>query len=221
MKLLTAIQKAIPDKKAFDNTHLKLLYSNMHPETREEVIYRRNGKSVDKIIEFDVQTNSKIKTTHYDYFNDKKIRSIDEFDRITGKKLKTINYVLYKSIDEFDPETGKKLRTINFNVKDENKISSIQEYDQETGKIVTISIYKRDGKTVSIIKKIDPITEKVTSWVNNTNTDIKPVTPVISSKSSIFTRNYDNIKSMDNRNKEDIAQLIDNLYANNLKFENI
>ncbi len=218
MKLLTAIQKAIPENKAFDSAHLKLLYSNLQPETREEVIYRRNGKSVDKIIEFDIQTNSKIKTTHYDYFNDKKIRSIDEYDRLTGKKLKTINYVLYKSIDEFDPETGKKLRTINFNVKDENKISSIQEYDQETGKIVTISIYKRDGRTVSIIKKIDPVTEKVTSWVNNTNTNFKPATP---SKPSMFTRSYDNIKVMDNRTKEDIAQLIDNLYTNNLKFENI
>ena len=219
MKLLTAIQKAIPDKKAFDNVHLKLLYSNMHPETREEVVYRRNGRSVDKIIEFDIQTNSKVKTTHYDYFNDKKIRSIDEFDRKTGKKLRTINYVLYKSIDEFDPETGKKLRTINFNVKDETKISSIQEYDQETGKIVTISIYKRDGRTVSIIKKIDPDTEKVTNWVNNSNTNFKPAEPL---KPSVPTRCYDNIKNvMDSSEKEDIAKLIDNLYRNNLRFENI
>ncbi len=221
MKLLTAIQKAIPEQnsKTFDSAHLKLLYSNLHPETREEVVYRRNGKSVDKIIEFDVNTNSKIKTTHYDYFNDKKIRSVDEFDRKTGKKLRTINYVLYKSIDEFDPETGKKLRTINFNVKDETKISSIQEYDSETGKITTISIYKRDGRTVSIIKKIDPVTEKVSNWVNNTNTSFKPIEPA---KPSMPTRSYDNIKKvMDNRNKEDIARLIDNLYRNNLKFENI
>ena len=216
MKLLTAIQKAIPEKKAFDSAHLKLLYSNLQPETREEVVYRRNGKSVDKIIEFDIKTNSKIKTTHYDYFNDKKIRSIDEFDRQTGRKLRTINYVLYKSIDEFDPETGKKLRTINFNVKDETKISSVQEYDQETGKITTISIYKRDGRTVSIIKKIDPVTEKVTSWVNSTTTNFKPAQPP-----SMATRCYDNIKTMDNREKETIAQLIDNLYKNNLKFENI
>ncbi len=223
MKLLTAIQKAIPENKgnAFDSAHLKLLYSNLHPETREEVIYRRNGKSVDKIIEFDIHTNSKIKTTHYDYFNDKKIRSIDEYDRKTGRKLRTINYVLYKSIDEFDPETGKKLRTINFNVKDENKISSIQEYDLETGKIVAISIYKRDGRTVSIIKKIDPVTEKVTSWVNNSATNFKPVEPAKTVKPYTTTRCYDNIKIMDNKDKEDIAKLIDNLYKNNLKFENI
>ena len=105
--------------------------------------------------------------------------------------------------------------------KDENKISSIQEYDQETGKIITISIYKRDGRTVSIIKKIDPVTEKVTSWVNNTNTSFKAAEPAKTVKPYITTRCYDNIKIMDNRDKEDIAKLIDNLYTNNLKFENI
>ena len=192
MHLLTAIQKVLPVEK--DSSHLQLLYSNMHPETREEVVYRKNGKSVDKIIEFDVNTGSKVKTTHYDYFNDKKIRSVDEYD----------------------PETGKKLRTINFNVKDETKISSIQEYDSETGKIITISIYKRDGKTVSIIKKIDPVTEKVTSWVNNKNYEYKPVEPA-----KVMTRCYDNIKVMDKKDKENIAQLIDNLYSNKVKFENI
>lgn len=192
MKLLTAIQKVLPVEK--DSSHLQLLYSNMHPETREEVVYRKNGKSVDKIIEFDVTTGSKVKTTHYDYFNDKKIRSVDEYDR----------------------KTGKKLRTINFNVKDETKISSIQEYDSETGKIITISIYKRDGKTVSIIKKIDPVTEKVTSWVNNKNYEYKPVEPA-----KVMTRCYDNIKVMDKKDKENIAQLIDNLYSNKVKFENI
>ena len=219
MKLLTAIQQALPEnsrKNLSDNVHLKVLYSNMLPETREEVVYRKNGRSVDRVIVFDIQTGAKVKTTHYDYFNDKKIRSVDEYDRKTGKKIRTVNYVLYKSVDEYDAETGKKLRTINFNVKDETKISSIQEYDLDTGKIVTISIYKRDGKTVSIIKRIDPVTEKVTSWINNKNTGYKPVEPV-----KIMTRCYDNIKIADNKDKEDIAKLIDNLYCNNLKFENI
>ena len=219
MKLLTAIQQALPEnsrKNLSDNVHLKVLYSNMLPETREEVVYRKNGRSVDRVIEFDIQTGAKVKTTHYDYFNDKKIRSVDEYDRKTGKKIRTVNYVLYKSVDEYDAETGKKLRTINFNVKDETKISSIQEYDLDTGKIVTISIYKRDGKTVSIIKRIDPVTEKVTSWINNKNTGYKPVEPV-----KIMTRCYDNIKIADNKDKEDIAKLIDNLYCNSLKFENI
>jgi len=192
-----------------DNTHLTLLFPNMSCETKEKIVYRKNGKSVDKVIEFDVKTGSKIKTTHYDYFDDKKIRSIDEFDKASGKKIRTINYVLYKSIDEYDLESGKKLRTINFNVKDETKISSIQEYDLETGKIVTVSIYKRDGKTISIIKRIDPKTEKVTNWVNNGFDNNKFTEPL-----KFSTRSYDNIKMMDKEEKEDIAKLIDNLYSN-------
>ena len=91
------------------------------------------------------------------------------YDRKSGRKIRTVNYVLYKSIDEYDLNSGKKVRTINFNIKDDTKISSIHEYDVNTGNIVTISIYKRDGKTVSIIKKIDPETKKVTSWINNSN----------------------------------------------------
>lgn len=213
MNLLATLQKSLP-KTNSDYSHLKLLYPNMNLETREEVIYRRNGKSVDKVVEFDVQTGSKVKTTYYDYFNDKKVRSVDEYDRKSGKKIRTINYVLYKSVDEYDINTGKKLRTINFNVKDETKISSIQEYDLETGKIVTISIYKRDGKTVSIIKKIDPVTEKVTNWINNKNSNYKPVEPA-----KFATRCYDNVRV--NENKDDIANLIDKLYKNELKFENI
>lgn len=216
MKLLEPIQNNFSETiNNLDDTHLKLLFPNQKPKTKEEVIYRRNGRSVDKIIEFDIKTGSKIKTTHYDYFNDKKIRSIDEFDSVSGKKIRTINYVLYKSVDEYDLETGKKLRTINFNVKDESKISSIQEYDLETGKIVKISIYKRDGRTVSIIKNIDPETDKVTSWFSK-SIEYKPV-----DMARFTTRSYENVKKMDEEEREDIANLIDNLYKNNLKFENI
>jgi hypothetical protein len=196
-------------KKVFDNSHLTLLFPDLISETKEKIVYRKNGKSIEKIIEFDAETGSKVKTTHYDYFDDKKIRSIDEFDRKSGKKLRTVNYVLYKSIDEYDPETGKKIRTINFNVKDETKISSIQEYDVETGKIVTVSIYKRDGKTLSIIKNIDPVTEKVTNWVNSALTNTKQDEPM-----KYATRSYDNIKMKSTEEKEDIAKLIDNLYCN-------
>jgi len=214
MKLLSTIYKTLPENNE-TSSHLKLLYSDSAPETKEEIIYRKNGHTIDKIIEIDVATGSKLKTTHYDYFNDKKIRSVDEFDRKSGKKIRTINYVLYKSIDEYDIDSGKKFRTINFNIKDETKISSIQDYDIETGKIVTISIFKRDGKTISVIKKIDPVTEKITNWINNKNINYKFQEPV-----RIMTRNYDNIKTS-NRCKEDIAKLIDNLYKNNLKFESI
>ena len=119
-------------------------------------------------------------------------------------------------MDEFDPNTGKKIRTTNYNLKDETKISSVQEYDLETGKIVMISIYKRDGRTVSIIKKINPETGKVTSWVNNKITEYQPVEPAKFSKSS-----YQDFKAVDGEEKENIARLIDNLYRNNLKFEHI
>lgn len=210
MKLL---EQTVDSK--FDNSHLKLLYPNLKPKTREEVIFRRNGKSIEKVVEFNLKTGSKIKTTHYDYFNDKKIRSIDEFDEATGKKIRTINFVLYKSIDEYDIETGKKVRTINFNVKDESKISSIQEYDLETGKIIKVSIYKRDGRTVSIIKNIDPVTEEVTNWFSK-SIELKPI-----DMNKYKTRSYENYINHNKSPKEEIAKLIDNLYKNNLKFENI
>lgn len=214
MNLLATIHQAFPENK--EDKPMKLLYSDMCPETREEIIYRKNGKSIDRVVEIDIMTGSRVKTTHYDYFNDKKIRSIDEYDRKSGKKIRTINYVLYKSIDEYDLNSGKKVRTINFNIKDDTKISSIQEYDTNTGNIVTISIYKRDGKTVSIVKKIDPETKKVISWINNKNTEYKPPEPP-----KTAPKVYNNIKFPEKKNKEDIARLIDSLYRNQIKFENI
>ena len=105
--------------------------------------------------------------------------------------------------------------TTNFNIKDENKISSIQEYDLETEKIVKISIFKRDGKTISIIKSIDPVTEKVTSWINNQNTDCQK-----QKHTKAVSRIYENIKTSSTQaKKDDVARLIDNLYSNKLKFD--
>lgn len=213
MSTLKSRQNKFSDEYGKDMS-LKLLFPKNDTTTREEVVYRKNGKSIDKVVEFDTKTGSKIRTTHYDYFNDKKIRSVDEFDGETGKKIRTINFVLYKSIDEYDLETGKKIRTINYNVKDESKISSIQEYDLETGKIITVSIFKRDGKTVSITKKIDPVTDKVTNYVHK-DTHKNPL-----ESSSFLTRSYDKIKCLDQPN-ESIGHLIDNLYNNNIKFENV
>ena len=232
MKLLSVIQKAFPESRK-NKSHLKLVRPNLDQPTREEVIYRKNGHSIDKIIEIDVATGYKIKTTHFDYFNDRKIRSIDEYDPRTKIKIRTTNYVLYKSIDEYDVFSGKKCRTINFNIKDESKISSIQEYDIETGKITTISIYKRDGKTVSIVKKIDPVTEKVTSWINNDKTTYEAIKPpeIVKPKQQIIVKqpqpqfakqNYDKFKQpLSQEKKDDIAKLIDNLYSNNMNFESI
>lgn len=212
MNLLTAIQNKTPEKPAF--SYLKLLYSQTQQETRKETVYRKNGKYVDKIIEYNVTTGAKIKTTYFDYFDDKKIRSIDEYDAKSGRIIRTTNFVLYKSVDEFDIETGKKIRTINFNLKDDTKISSVQEYDINTGKIITISIYKKDGKTVSIVKKVNPKTGKTSNWFNN-NLSILP------SKTSIQLDSYKNLSLDNNGDNEEIAKLIDNLYSNKMKFEHI
>lgn len=214
MTLLKSNPKVISEANKSDFSNIKFLYPNSVEKSRQEVIYRRNGKSIDRLIEFDSSTGSKIKTTHYDYFDDKKIRSIDEYDKETGKRIRTTNFVLYKSIDEYDLKTGKKVRTINFNIKDESKISSIQEYDIETGKIITITIYKRDGKSIGIVKKIDPDTGKVSNWINQEKN-------VIIDIPKYNTRSYDNVKQMGEKEKENIANLIDDLYKNKMKFDKI
>ena len=212
MKFINAFSEIFPTETP-NPSHLRLLNTT---QTKEEVVYRKNGTSIDKIIEVDVLTGMRVKTTHFDYFNDKKVRSIDEYDRETGTKLRTINYVLYKSIDEYDVISGKKLRTINFSVKDENKISSVQEYDITTGKIIKIFIYKRDGKTVSIIKEIDPETGKITSIVNKISTEISENTAQIKAIEKI----NNHIENMHSK-KEDVSTLLDSLYQKKMRFDNI
>ena len=212
MKFINAFSEIFPTETT-NPSHLRLLNTT---QTKEEVVYRKNGTSIDKIIEVDVLTGMRVKTTHFDYFNDKKVRSIDEYDRETGIKLRTINYVLYKSIDEYDVVSGKKLRTINFSIKDENKISSVQEYDITTGKIIKIFIYKRDGKTVSIIKEIDPETGKITSIVNKISTEISENTAQIKAIEKI----NNHIENMHSK-KEDVSTLLDSLYQKKMRFDNI
>ncbi len=212
MKFINAFSEIFPTETP-NPSHLRLLNTT---QTKEEVVYRKNGTSIDKIIEVDVLTGMRVKTTHFDYFNDKKVRSIDEYDRETGVKLRTINYVLYKSIDEYDVVSGKKLRTINFSIKDENKISSVQEYDITTGKIIKIFIYKRDGKTVSIIKEIDPETGKITSIVNKISTEISENTAQIKAIEKI----NNHIENMHSK-KEDVSTLLDSLYQKKMRFDNI
>ena len=136
------------------------------PEIRKETVYRRNKLSVDRVIEYDAQTGDKLRVVHYDYFNNEKIRAIDEFIPHSGKKYRTINYILYKSIDEFDTDTGKRIRTINYDIRNENRVTSIQEYDTETGKIKKVTLYRRDGHTISTIKEINPKTENVIRWTS-------------------------------------------------------
>ena len=136
------------------------------PKVRTETIYRRNKHSIDRVIEYDANTEEKLRVIHYDYFNTDKIRAIDEFVPQTGKKYRTINYVLYKSIDEFDTESGKRIRTINYDIKNENCITSIQEYDLDNNKIKRVILFRSDGQTISTIKEINPKTENVVKWTS-------------------------------------------------------
>ena len=200
MSLLNAVKKVFSEENQIEIDNLYELLNNI----KEEVVYRKNGKNIDKIIQLNANTGSKIKTTYYDYFDDKKIRSVDEYDPKSGRKIRTINYVLYKSIDEYDPQTGKKTRTINFNIKDETKVSSIQEYDQETQEISKIYIYKRDGKSINVIKNVN--SKSITKIEN------KP-------QSKQVIDNIPNV-SLQKPNNE-IANLIDKLYGNSLSFDAI
>ena len=136
------------------------------PDIRKEIVYRRNKLSIDRVIEYDAGTGDKLRVVHYDYFNNEKIRAIDEFVPHTGQKFRTINYILYKSIDEFDVDSGKRIRTINYDIRNENRVTSIQEYDLETGKIKKVTLYRRDGQTISTIKEINPKTEAVIRWTS-------------------------------------------------------
>lgn len=136
------------------------------PEVRKEVIYRKNKLTIDKEIEYDAKTGDKLRVLHHDYFNNEKIRAIDEFVPSTGKKYRTINYILYKSIDEYDIDTGKRIRTINYDIRNENRVTSIQEYDFETERIKKVTLYRRDGQTISTIKEINPKTEAVIRWIS-------------------------------------------------------
>ena len=135
-------------------------------EIRKETFYRRNKQSLDCVVEYDAKTGNKLRVIHYDYFNNEKIRAIDEFVPQTGKKYRTINYILYKSIDEFDTDTGKRIRTINYDIRNENRVTSIQDYDEKTGNIKKVTLYRRDGQTVSTIKEINPETENVIRWTS-------------------------------------------------------
>ena len=115
---------------------------------------------------------------------------------------------MYKSIDEYDFETGEKLRTINFNVKDDTKISSVQEYDTISGKITKIFIFKKDGKTICAIKKINPETNEVTDYLNRENWQ-NPIRMI-----SENTVCCDNIKNDIYKKDDSVENLIDHLYQN-------
>lgn len=52
------------------------------------------------------------------------------------------------SVNDYNPETGKFVRTILYR-ENEMTVSSIKDYDYETGEAVSSIFFKKDGKTVS------------------------------------------------------------------------
>lgn len=132
----------------------------------DEITYRRNSDKIESLTKFSSKTGHRIKTFRYDYFDDKKIKSIDEYDENSGKIVRTINFTLFKSITEYDTETGKKLRKLNYNLRDDDKLSSIHEYSLEFQKVSRILVFRSDGKTVSMVKELNPQTEMIEKCIN-------------------------------------------------------
>lgn len=217
---------------------LDMLNKNLHDEKNskfhQEIVYRKNSSAIDCINLYDKTSGIKVKTTHYDYFNSSKIKSIDEYDPKTGSKIRTINFTLFKSITEYNSKTGKKLKTINYSMRDENKITSIHEYHSIYDKVTRISIFRPDGKSVSMVKEINPLTEQVEQCIN-----YKKNSNVISSVSKYeFNKNKmvkttcyytDHTKSIRDFISEPISReeqaktekLIDNLFKKNLNFKTL
>lgn len=217
---------------------LDLINKNMKNDAEDnfdrEVVYRRNSQNIDCIHFYNKKNHNKIKTVFYDYFDDKKIKSVDEFDPETGNKIRTINYTIFKSVTEFNIKTGKKLKTINFSIRDENKIVSIHEYHSIYERVSRISIFRPDGKSVSMVKEINPLTERVEQCIN-----YKRNSGVVSSVSKYdfhnnkmvkttcyYTNHEDSFKNFNSApvsefEKQKTAKLIDNLFAKNLSFSTL
>lgn len=229
------IEKKVPEysvlpQSKFLDTLNKENDSNQDETFYQEIIHRRNSNQIDYINFYDKKTNVKIKTVYYDYFNDKKIKSVDEYDKKTGKRIRTTNYTLFKSVTEYNKDSGKKLKTINYNLRDENKISSIHEYHNIYDKISRIIIFRADGKSISMVKEINPITECVEQCIN-----YKKNSNIINSVSKYefqdnkmikttcyyndFSQTIKEFKSspVTNLEKEKTAKLIDNLFKQNLR----
>ena len=203
----------------------------------QKIFYRKGTDKIEKIIEYNPQTNYMTKITNFDYFNDKKIKSIEEYE--DNIKIKVTTFSLFKSITEYDKKTGKKIRTLNFNQKNNSLLSSIYDYDIVTGKIVRIRVYRENGKHLSFIKEISPQTGLITRCINyklNSNAiasvSIYNFTDNITTKTTYFYNtplHVHNIENINNKvvsgklnnkdllsfkNNEKIGKLIDNLYKN-------
>lgn len=210
----------------------------------DEVIYRKRSSMIECIHEFNQENGKRIRTTYFDYFDDKKIKSVEEYDKDTGKRIRSTNFVLFKSINEYDAETGKKIRTVNFDIKNDKRITSIHEYNQEYGKISRVLIYRTDGKSVSMVKEFDPETEQIVRCINYkrnssaissvSNYEIKdnrtvkttfyynPVTNNLTSKPQpVNEKKHDDVNPIRELDKVKMEKLIDNLFRNKLTFSSL
>ena len=236
-------KSALPKPQYFvmpQSKFLELINNNLNtnPEDnfRKEIIYRKNSHNVERINFYDKLTGKKVKTKYFDYFNDKKVKLIDEFDIETGKKIRSTDYTVYKSITEYNPKTGKKLKTYNYSMRDENKIVSIHEYHSIYDKVSRISIFRPDGKSISMVKEINPLTEHVEQCIN-----YKRNSNVVSSvskyefqenkmvKTTCYYTDYaESIREFTGKTafvtdeeKQKTARLIDNLFRKNLNFKTL
>lgn len=222
----------LPQSKFLDMLNKSLTAENNNEE--EEIVYRKNSSAVECIHTFDKTTGVKLKTVNYDYFNSSKIKSVDEYDPKTGQKIRTTSFSFYKSVTEYNPKTGKKLKTINYSLRDESKISSIHEYHEIYDKINRISIFRPDGKTVSMVKEINPVTEQVEQCINyrrNSNVINSVSKYEFKQDKTVKTTCYytDHTKTIREfmsepvspEEKEKTAKLIDNLFKKSLNFTNL
>ena len=211
-------------------------------DTLKETVYRHNGTSVEKIIEYHPETKMKVKVTTFDYFNDKKVKSIEEFDFDTGLRTRTTSYTLFKSVTEFDSKTGKKVKTTNYDIRNENKKTSVYDFDIELEKINRVTIFRPDGNSISMVKELDASTGLVTRTINykKDSTAISSVskydfqgdktikttfyynTPIYFTSPVVFdkkvTADVLNKKVLDEAGQKRMTRLIDNLYKNKLNF---
>lgn len=218
-------------------------YEKNEIETKQQTFYRHDGVSVEKIIETDALTGQTLKITNFDYFDDKKIKSIEEYDE--GVKIRLTLFSFFKSVTEFDKKSGKKIKTTNYTVKNDSKIMSVYDYDAETEKIVRMTVYRTDGKTVAFIKEISPQTGIVSRCINYKkdssaissvskyermgDTTVKTTyyytNPIYLSSPDMVDKKItaDNLnkKVLDTFNGKKINHLIDNLYKNKNSFSSI
>ena len=146
------------------------IFNNIFPVKKKtlsiskKIVYRYDNTTVDKIIETDSETGDLIKIIHYSYFDDKKINSVEEFEN--GIKIRETKYNFFKIVSDFDKTSGKKIRTSNFDMETGTKIISVYDYDIETEKLVRMSVYRPDGKSIAFIKEISPETGMLTRCIN-------------------------------------------------------